>query len=384
MHKRIPVIELDIDNASGFLLKFGIPLNPGHLPIGTYIKSNVDGNMLRDWWMKRSIPASREGLKETLEKLNVGFSQGLLSKSYGLSLSDQYWVCPQGQDLKWDDINFFTNSFSEDMGNLLFSGKMRENSKNFNFLSPDNTSDGMLRKKWKIINGERYLIKSGSVPFRQEVFNEVIASSICWRLCIPHTEYILLTENGEACSASKDFVTPMTELVSAARILDQFKTPNNVSKYEHYIACGEKLGIIDIRQQIEKMLVLDFIIANSDRHYNNFGLLRNAETLAWTGVVPIFDCGCSLFYDKPDRVITISSVDAESKPFKTTHFEQIKLVKDFSWLNFETLNDISDEYAELLKMSELPDERRTLLCKALLNRIQDLKSYVCAFENKKR
>ncbi len=41
------------------------------------------------------------------------------------------------------------------------------------------------------------------------------------------------------------------------------------------------------------MIVLDYIIANEDRHLNNFGLLRNAETLEWYGFAPIYDSGSS-------------------------------------------------------------------------------------------
>ena len=52
-----------------------------------------------------------------------------------------------------------------------------------------------------------------------------------------------------------------------------FKKPNNLSEYEYYIQCAEKLGVSQIRRKVEKMLVLDFIIANEDRHFNNFGLL---------------------------------------------------------------------------------------------------------------
>ena len=31
------------------------------------------------------------------------------------------------------------------------------------------------------------------------------------------------------------------------------------------------------------MLVLDYIISNEDRHCNNFGFIRNAESLEWLG-----------------------------------------------------------------------------------------------------
>ena len=33
----------------------------------------------------------------------------LLVRGDGLSLSDQYWICPEGMDITWDSINFFEN-----------------------------------------------------------------------------------------------------------------------------------------------------------------------------------------------------------------------------------------------------------------------------------
>lgn len=40
-------------------------------------------------------------------------------------------------------------------------------------MSPDNATDGWLKKKWEIINGKRFLIKGGN----QEPLNEVIATT---------------------------------------------------------------------------------------------------------------------------------------------------------------------------------------------------------------
>ena len=51
-------------------------------------------------------------------------------------------------------------------------------------MSPDNTSDGWLRKKWVIQNQRRVLLKSGSGESQQEPLNEVLANMICDRLDI--------------------------------------------------------------------------------------------------------------------------------------------------------------------------------------------------------
>ena len=44
------------------------------------------------------------------------------------------------------------------------------------------------------------------------------------------------------------------------------------------------------------MLVLDALIANEDRHWGNFGALRDSESLEFIGLEPVFDNGNSLGY----------------------------------------------------------------------------------------
>lgn len=95
----------------------------------------------------------------------------------------------------------FDHDFSEDVGNLLFG--YGEFSDNMSLISPDNTSDGQLIKKWKIADGKRVLIKGGSNPYQQEPLCEVIASGIAERLCIPHTKYTLLWEHEKPFSVCR-------------------------------------------------------------------------------------------------------------------------------------------------------------------------------------
>ena len=47
--------------------------------------------------------------------------------------------------------------------------------------SPDNTSDGVLSKRWVCRNGERCLLKGGTL-LDQEPYNEVIATELFSRL----------------------------------------------------------------------------------------------------------------------------------------------------------------------------------------------------------
>ena len=340
MHKRIRVAELELDDATGFIKKIGEVYESEHLPVGVPIKKGiVDRAALNDWWTERSIPASRSGIRDALETLNIANTKMLLIRCYGLSLSDQYWICPQGVDITWDKINFFDHPFSDDIGDVLFGMNKKNNA--FDFSSPDNTSDGNLKKRWKIIDGKRCLVKGGSNPFRQQPFNEVIASGIMERLEIPHIPYKVMWNQGVPYSVCEDFVMADTELIPAWRIMQTQKKENNVSVYQHFILCCKKLGIRDVVPFLDRMIVIDYIIANEDRHFNNFGVLRNAETLEWLGMAPIYDSGSSLGYDKMPAQI-YAEREVICKPFKKSHTEQLKLVSSFKWINFTELSDVRE------------------------------------------
>lgn len=359
MHKRKVVAEMELDESTGFILKISEIYDAEHLPVGISCKNGIaDRKALNEWWTDRSIPASRSGVRNALEHLNISNTKMLLVRCFGLSLSDQYWIKPQNEEISWDDINFFNNPFSEDIGDVLFGTP--KNMESFDFSSPDNTSDGCLKKRWKLINGKRCLVKGGSDLARQQPFNEAIATKIMERLGISHVGYELIWDSGSPYSVCEDFVTADTELVSAWRILQTQKKPNNVSVYQHFVNCCQALGVTDIVKSLDRMLVLDYIIANEDRHLNNFGLLRNAETLEWIGFAPIYDSGSSLGYDKVASQIR-SQADITCKPFKKSHADQIKLVSDFSWIDFDKLSDVDEIIRETMAVEEaqeLIDERR--------------------------
>ena len=360
MHKRVKVADIEIDDALGFIKEINFVYVPEHLPIGVLIKDGVvDRAALNDWWTERSIPAGRSGIREALELMDIPNIKMLLVRGDGLSLSDQYWICPEGMDITWDSINFFENMFSDDVGDVLFGKKKKENA--FDFCSPDSTTDGNLKKNWKIIDGKRCLVKGGSTPFCQQPFNEVIASRIMELLGIPHVSYTVMWKQKVPYSVCEDFIAGETELISAWRIMQTLKKESNTSVYQHFLNCCDALGIKEVIPYLDRMIVLDYIIANEDRHLKNFGAIRNAETLEWIGMAPIYDSGSSLGYDKLAGQIG-SEHNITCKPFKKSHEEQLKLVSSFDWIDIEKLVNVRTLIMETFtkeSASEYIDEVRS-------------------------
>jgi len=373
MHKNIPVADLELDNATGTLAAVGEVHEQDHVPLGIPVKKGViDRRALNEWWRGRAIPASRLGLAKALREFQIDDAQLLAEKCFGLSLSDQYWIKPAGSGLSWEKVNFFDHPFSEDVGDILL-GKGSYND-GISLMSPDNTSDGWLKKKWMIVNGKRFLVKGGSGATQQEPYNEVLASRIMERLGIPHVPYTLMMQDDYPYSMCEDFITRDTELVTAWRIMQTAQKPNHISVYQHYLNCCGALQIPGIREALERMMVLDYLIVNEDRHQNNFGVIRNADTLKWLGAAPVYDSGTSLWFDRPTALVG-SMGRIECKPFKNSHEEQIKLVSSFDWLDLDALTGIDEEFRELVHGSPFIDEARcSALCNALLGRIGRLRA----------
>ena len=379
MHKIFRVADIEIDEDTGVIIGIGDIYAKEHLPLGVVHplrhKEIIDKAALNKWWTGRSIPASRMGINDALETLGIYNTELLLTKCLGLSLSDHYWVRPADSDMTWESVNFFDNEFSDDIGDVLFgtAGK----SIGFNYSSPDNTSDGNLQKRWKIIDGKRCLLKSGSAPFRQQPINEVIASIILDRLCIDHIPYTLIWIDDKPYSVCENFVSKDTELVSAARLMQIRPKSNDENGYLHFVNVCSELGF-DIVPMLDRMIVFDYIIANEDRHFGNFGLLREADTLELKGAAPMFDNGTSLWYDK--LTSQIPSADITCKPFKKTHGEQLKLISDVSWLDLSKLEGIEDEISEILsdeKISKYIDhERANVIVSQIRKRVDRLSEIV--------
>lgn len=360
MNKNKKIFDFIYDEEEHIIVDFerNYPLNEDYAPFGLIKDNEINKVEFNKWWKNRQIPASRNGLKEVLHNSNIYDNDNfdlLDSKAYCLSLSDQYWVKSIDKDIKWEKINFFDNEFSEDIGKILFSGG--KTSLKLNLNTPDMTSNGNYEKRWKIIDGDRYLLKAGSKIYNQEPFNELIATKLYERLLNKneYVEYSVIYDNERVISKCKNFITKDTELVPAWKINDFFEFEKGENKYTHYLNCLNNIGIKDAETLINKMIVCDFIIANKDRHFNNFGVIRDVNTLEFIGVAPIFDNGCSLWYDENDMYVGEFFL---TKPFDDYEKTQISLVKNLDWFDVSKLENFADEVKDILSKNKLISEER--------------------------
>lgn len=367
MNKNTPLMSLDIDIKTSYVKEILEIHNAEPMPIAIYSDDwTMLGENFTQWWNGRSIPASRRQLRERLQELQVSAMAEIINKSFGLSLSDQYWIKPLGADIAWKDINFFTNAFSMDMGEFLIDNRFNGD---LDMNSPDNTSDGLIQKKWIIEDGVRYLMKTGTPPFVQEPFNEVIGSRILSCMSIPYVEYTLAEDDHRYYSKCKNFIDEDHEYVSAYYICKSMCFEEGTAKEKQLKRAMEHYQIHDGEKFVQQMLCLDFLIMNVDRHWGNFGFIRNVNTLEIERPAPIFDNGNSLWYD----MAHIPEHFDKAKTFRNKHRTQIKLVRDFSGIDFAMLRYVPAQAKEILTENKnLSSERSEKIAIGIFERIRML------------
>jgi hypothetical protein len=312
------------------------------LPVKYAEETPLNIRHLNGWLSQRGIPAGRENYEKLLEAYKVDSSRELTVLSHGLNCTDHYWICGAGEQKTWEDVNFFDNSFSGSTGAVIFKGI-----KNEFYGHPDFSSNGHLKKTWIIRNGERMLYKGGSGDTGQEPFNEYIASYIADCLGLDHVPYTLSSIDGEVYSRCPCMINKDTELMDSSRVF--LYGNGRGGRYNDYIKTCEDHGIKDAREKTDKMIGFDYLIRNTDRNSGNYGVIRDAGTLEWLDIAPLFDHGNSLWHNAAENKNINAEAESGCRSFLGTNEENTGLINKTGWFDASRLKDAGQKIYETLK-----------------------------------
>ncbi len=237
------------------------------------------------WLTRRTVPRNRRNIEELMARIGLSSRnvKGIIELCRGLSLNDVYWVVPDGCEDSWKDFNLYENDFSNAIAQMAFSGVGPDFREQWTS-SPEFTTNGMLAKCWRRIDGNVLLYKSGTEGASNtgfEPYSEFYASQIAEAMGLGHVAYGLSRFKGRLCSTCPLFTSDRYGYVPAGRV---------VSRDE---------ALADPR--FADIFFFDAVIFNTDRHMGNFGYLVDNDTNEIVGAAPIFDNGYGLFSLALDR-----------------------------------------------------------------------------------
>lgn len=230
------------------------------------------------WLESRAIDSHRTNsrlLKKALRLSNKDDANTVLAVN-AVTITDNYWFKEEGSKLTWDDVRFKENYF--DMLAL------RGDFESFNrpaSRTPELTNIGSFEKCWRLIDGKWWLYKTGT-DF--EYFSEVFIARLAEKLNFPIAKY----ELSENYVRTLDFTNSNEFNFESAESLvgdDEFYGVN----FNKFLSISK-----EIASDYLKMIYLDTVCYNVDRHTKNYGVLRDTKTGAIVSLAPNYDNNIAL------------------------------------------------------------------------------------------
>lgn len=291
MHFDTPLIEFSAERQAEANIKI-IEAHEEYKKLFPLDLAEVSERGIASWIKHRSIPKNRAYVDTLLSSLGLSINRPLdiIRVSKGLSLNDCYWLKQEGSRDSFDSVNLYDNRFSRVLGQIAFTGYGSSNVSGLTS-SPEFTTNGMLPKCWRRIDGKILLYKGGTMGASNtgnEPYSEFYAYQIGKILGMNVVPYSLSKWKNTLCSTCKLFTSKDVSFAPVGRIV---RSGGMQAVREYY----KKLGA-EFKKALNDMLVFDALIFNTDRHYGNFGFLIDSHTNRIIAPAPLFDHGNSLFH----------------------------------------------------------------------------------------
>lgn len=349
MHRDIEVATFTLNHQSRWANLLDVH-NSAHLPLNMIEQPQHYEQDLNAFLDYRVIPKSRANFGIIKNLYGASNPKELSLRSNMVSISDHYWVKSETDTISWENINFYDNPIPNTPVFIDSIDTLKRREHWSHRLTPNTSNNGTLRQMWVDSDDEIRLYKAGDLPAKQEPFNEVVVSDWLKNFNTDYIPYTLHTIDDENISVCQCFTNRDIEYIPAWQLTVN-KYPQHMNAYTNYINQLGKYGLHNVETQIQTMIALDFIVANEDRHWGNFGVLRNSKTLELVSLAPIFDNGNSLSYRAFD-VFRNDFMDM-SKAFNAKHSKEIQLINRELPIELDALDTMVDEvlaqrYAELV------------------------------------
>ena len=238
-----------------------------------YIKRTHD---LESFLASRAIDQTRRNSRILKKVLGISENnEAIISLySHGACITDNYWFKAKGSKLKYKDIRFDSDCYSETAlnGDISYIYKKPK-------LTPHLTTPGSYEKSWKIRNGKWYLYKKGN---EDELFSELFCSKLAALTGIPSAVY----EMDDGVIRTENFAAKLN-----FEPLEGIAGDNDNFDHVFFVLNGLSAGIA---KQYLLLIWFDAIIKNVDRHNENCGLLRDRNNGKIVSLAPNFDNNLAL------------------------------------------------------------------------------------------
>lgn len=249
---------------------------------------NVSLFSVYDWLTQRVLSISRSNAKRILDSLGLDQNNkmAICFACKGLSLTDCYWLKLENDTHStWENVNLYTNSLSDAVARVALTGEYVSIQGHIN--TPELTNAGAYAKCWRRGKDGIYLYKTGSLQGNnKEYLVDILCSDLLDRTNVRHVIYTKGQSGLKPVSRCKN----MTNQDLSICDMNYYAGYCNRNKINLY-------AWLEQQKDYYNMLIIDYLINNTDRHTGNWGVYFNANTGVVLGLHPLFDHNLALSLD---------------------------------------------------------------------------------------
>lgn len=246
-----------------------------------YGKFPIGVKEIGEWIENRQAPKHRAHIETLLRSIGCYDLDGYIRMTHALNLNDTFWVKPIDSELEWKDVSLFQNEFDETIAHIAFEGGLY--GEQFTTTSPEFGTDGAFAKCWIRDESGIYLLKRGSTGARNsglEPYSEMYASQIAEKICPDSVTYDVVRYRGQLASKCALFTSEKEGFASIYKCIEPKASIEDILRY---------YSEIDSEDGFRRMLILDALTLNTDRHRGNFGVIFDTDTMEPIRMAPVFD-----------------------------------------------------------------------------------------------
>ena len=270
MNQDIPLIDIDEDSGDFNVYEE----NYQWLPYALKDVSKLNYLQYVNWAVNRVLLLDRVNTKKLLNICGISQSNKYeIAKACRLlSIDDCFWL--KGfENEKWECFNLRQNSLSSAVAQVALTGEYVTISGDVT--TPEFTNQGLFPKSWKREGDNLFLYKRNL--YAQESKIEVLCSNILDKLCIDHIKYEMVDNITCKC------ICMTNERLSRLNF-------GEFEEYSHNKGFSAIKWVLDnYPKQFKQMLIVDYLLANTDRHGGNWGFYISNDNNIIQGLHPLYD-----------------------------------------------------------------------------------------------
>lgn len=279
----------------------------------------------KDFLANRTLNPSRDNAKAILNSVNLPQSMKTAERIQitlacnALTMTDNFWVTDENDTRTFQEVNLRNNHLKDAAYAIAVLGVNASATKEI--MEPDISTNGMFPKTWYRDSSGIELWKTDRYMNNVNTRAEREVSKLLDFTNVSHVHYDGFQRDGRFLVKCKCLATDEYSVIDAFALKDWCSHVGiDFLGYleEHYLT------------DLAKMCVIDYVVANTDRHLGNINFFVDNSTNRVCGMTPLFDHNQSLVADNlgtsvDDLVYSLTDSSMLQTAIKYFRFSELEI-----------------------------------------------------------